>query len=131
MIVLDPNEGIGGRRDRRGLSAWVGLAGLYNGDWISGPGGGTSGGLLQEDAADPIRWYYNMTSRICVDRKIKQMISARESETERGTYVLADNGTTEINEAKKNKRNSLADCEPGARLTDHDNLDKTYRPSGR
>jgi len=44
-----------------------------------------------------------MTSRICIDRRIKQVVSAptKEWKQEGETYVLADNGTTEVNKVEK------------------------------
>jgi len=60
------------------------------------------------DAGNPIDRCYNMTSRICVNRRIKWAISARANENgERRTYVLADDSTTGVDEAEK--RNSLVD----------------------
>jgi len=57
--------------------------GLYSETWAFeqvGGNRGTPGGLLQEDAADPIRSYYNITSRMFLLTMVLQKLTKSRKE---------------------------------------------------
>ena len=83
------------------------LASLYNKVGISGRGGGGQG-CLMGIAADLFPRYYNITSRICMNR---QRLAFQRPKRGRGTYILADDGTTEVNRVEKRKIQSTVSNE--------------------